>query len=169
MIFSRRVHAVAMPLPGKFVTVFDTSLDALEYAIIVLCPVGYVWALEPAAAATVESIRGSFAQPTPQGVPLNGDAIAASEAERGKHARYCFTCCGESIGWEVTRNESARFDFVNFSFLRGVSPQAPVWLRDCSWIKVPGITFRAMVFARTKVCGRVEPGDRAGPNVAAPL
>jgi len=61
------------------------SLDALEYAIIVLCPVGYVWALEPAAAATVESIRGSFAQPTPQGVPLNGDAIAASEAERGKH------------------------------------------------------------------------------------
>jgi hypothetical protein len=101
-----------------------------------------------------ESICGSFAQPTPQGVPLNGDAIAASEAERGKHPRYCFTCSGESIGWEVIRNESARFDFVNFSFLGDVSPQAPAWLRDCSWIKVSGITTRAMVFALTKVCGR---------------
>jgi hypothetical protein len=95
--------------------------------------------------------RHAAPMPTPQGIPLNGDAIAASEAERGKHPRYCFTCCGESIGWEVTGNESARFDFVNFSFLGGVSPQAPVWLRDCSWIKVPGITLRAMVFAPTKV------------------
>jgi hypothetical protein len=109
-------------------------LDALEYTIIVLCPVGYVWALEPAAAATVESIRGSFAQPTRQGVPLNGDAIAATGAKRGKHPRYCFTCCGESIGWEVTRNESARFDFVNFSFLGAASALR----RQSGCVIVPG-------------------------------
>jgi hypothetical protein len=68
------------------------------------------------------------------------------------------------------QNERARFDFVNFSFLSGVSPQAR---QDGSVVvperaEVPGITLRAMVFAQTKVRGCVEPGDRAGPNVAAP-
>lgn len=39
---------------------------------------------------------------TPRGVPLNGDAIAVLEAERGKHAQYCFTYRGEPIRWDVT-------------------------------------------------------------------
>jgi integrase len=39
---------------------------------------------------------------TPRGVPLNGDAIATLEAERGKHPVYCFTYRGEPIGWDVT-------------------------------------------------------------------
>ena len=39
---------------------------------------------------------------TPRGVPLNSDAIAVLEAERGKHPVYCFTYRGEPIGWDVT-------------------------------------------------------------------
>jgi integrase len=35
-------------------------------------------------------------------VPLNGDAIAVLEAERGKNPMYCFTYRGEPIGWDVT-------------------------------------------------------------------
>jgi len=32
---------------------------------------------------------------TPRGVPLNSDAIAVLEAERGKHPQYCFTYRGD--------------------------------------------------------------------------
>jgi len=39
---------------------------------------------------------------TPRGVPLNVDAIAVLQAERGKHPQYCFTYRGEPIGWDVT-------------------------------------------------------------------
>jgi integrase len=39
---------------------------------------------------------------TPRGVPLNGDAVAVLEAERGKHAQYCFTYRGAPIRWDVT-------------------------------------------------------------------
>lgn len=39
---------------------------------------------------------------TPRGVPLNADAIAALEAERGKHPQFCFTYRGEPIRWDVT-------------------------------------------------------------------
>ena len=38
---------------------------------------------------------------TPRGMPLNEDAVAVLEAERGKHARYCFTFCGQPIRWGV--------------------------------------------------------------------
>jgi integrase len=38
---------------------------------------------------------------TPRGVPLNEDAVAVLEAERGKHARYCFTFRGQPIRWGV--------------------------------------------------------------------
>ena len=34
---------------------------------------------------------------TPRGVPLNEDAVAVLEGERGKHARYCFTYRGAPI------------------------------------------------------------------------
>ena len=41
---------------------------------------------------------------TPRGVPLNEDAVAVLEAERGKHARYCFTFRGSrSVGASATR------------------------------------------------------------------
>ena len=39
---------------------------------------------------------------TPRGVPLNGNAIAVLEGERGKNPMYCFTYRGEPIGWDVT-------------------------------------------------------------------
>jgi len=39
---------------------------------------------------------------TPRGVPLNKDAIAVLEEERGKHPQFCFTHRGEPIGWDVT-------------------------------------------------------------------
>jgi integrase len=39
---------------------------------------------------------------TPRGVPLNHDAIAVLEAQRGNHPRFCFTYRGEPIGWDVT-------------------------------------------------------------------
>ena len=39
---------------------------------------------------------------TPRGVPLNNDAIAVLEAERGNHPQFCFTYRGEPIGWDVT-------------------------------------------------------------------
>ena len=39
---------------------------------------------------------------TPRGVPLNGDAVAVLDAERGKHPVYCFTYRGEPIRWDVT-------------------------------------------------------------------
>ncbi len=35
-------------------------------------------------------------------VPLNGDAVAVLDAERGKHPVYCFTYCGEPIRWDLT-------------------------------------------------------------------
>jgi hypothetical protein len=41
---------------------------------------------------------------TPRGVPLNRDAAAVLEAERGKHPVFCFTYCGEPIAWELTNS-----------------------------------------------------------------
>jgi integrase len=38
---------------------------------------------------------------TPRGVPLNRDAVAVLEAEKGKHPDYCFTYRGEPIRWGV--------------------------------------------------------------------
>jgi integrase len=38
---------------------------------------------------------------TPRGVPLNRDAVAVLEVEKGKHPRYCFTYRGEPIRWGV--------------------------------------------------------------------
>lgn len=38
---------------------------------------------------------------TPRGVPLNEDAIAVLEVEKGKHPRFCFTYRGEPIRWGV--------------------------------------------------------------------
>lgn len=39
---------------------------------------------------------------TPRGVPLNRDAIAVLEEQRGKHPQFCFTYRGEPIRWDVT-------------------------------------------------------------------
>lgn len=36
---------------------------------------------------------------TPRGVPLNADAISVLDAQRGKHAQYCFTYRGAPIRW----------------------------------------------------------------------
>ena len=41
---------------------------------------------------------------TPRGVPLNADAVAVLEQERGKHGRFCFTYRGQPIRWEMTNN-----------------------------------------------------------------
>ena len=39
---------------------------------------------------------------TPRGVPLNRDAVAVLEGERGKHEQYCFTFRGKPIRYELT-------------------------------------------------------------------
>ena len=41
---------------------------------------------------------------TPRGVPLNEDAVAVLESQRGKHPRFCFTYRGRPIAWELTNN-----------------------------------------------------------------
>lgn len=41
---------------------------------------------------------------TPRGVPLNRDAVAVLEEQRGKHPRFCFTYKGRPIGWEITND-----------------------------------------------------------------
>ena len=38
---------------------------------------------------------------TPRGVPLNVDAVAVLEGEKGKHPSYCFTYRGEPIRWGI--------------------------------------------------------------------
>lgn len=39
---------------------------------------------------------------TPRGVPLNRDAVAVLEGERGKHPEFCFTFRGRPIRYELT-------------------------------------------------------------------
>lgn len=39
---------------------------------------------------------------TPRGVPLNRDALAVLEGERGKHPEFCFTFRGKPIRYEMT-------------------------------------------------------------------
>ncbi|TAK83760.1 MAG: site-specific integrase [Betaproteobacteria bacterium] len=39
---------------------------------------------------------------TPRGVPLNRDAVAVLEGERGKHPEFCFTFRGKPIRYELT-------------------------------------------------------------------
>lgn len=39
---------------------------------------------------------------TPRGVPLNRDAVAVLDDERGKHEQYCFTFRGQPIRYELT-------------------------------------------------------------------
>jgi integrase len=39
---------------------------------------------------------------TPRGVPLNRDAVAVLEEQVGQHPQYCFTYCGNPIGWDLT-------------------------------------------------------------------
>lgn len=57
---------------------------------------------------------------TPRGVPLNGDAVAVLQAERGKHPVYCFTFRGQPIGWELTntawRAAIAKAEITDFRF-----------------------------------------------------
>lgn len=38
---------------------------------------------------------------TPRGVPLNRDAVAVLEGQRGKHPQFCFTYKGQPIRWGV--------------------------------------------------------------------
>jgi integrase len=57
---------------------------------------------------------------TPRGVPLNRDAIAVLERERGKHPRFCFTFRGEPIRWQVSNSAwltaLAKAEIRNFRF-----------------------------------------------------
>jgi len=57
---------------------------------------------------------------TPRGVPLNRDAIAVLEGERGKHTMYCFTFRGEPIRWELSntawRTAIAKAGIEDFRF-----------------------------------------------------
>lgn len=39
---------------------------------------------------------------TPRGVPLNRDAVAVLEAQRGKHERYCFTFRGKPMRFQIS-------------------------------------------------------------------
>jgi integrase len=55
---------------------------------------------------------------TPRGVPLNRDAVAVFKAEKGKHARFCFTFRGGPIkygvcntGWLEAVRKAALLDF----------------------------------------------------------
>ncbi|HVS25809.1 MAG TPA: site-specific integrase [Burkholderiales bacterium] len=55
---------------------------------------------------------------TPRGVPLNRDAVAVLEVERGKHESYCFTYRGKPIrrgicnnGWLEAVRKSGLQDF----------------------------------------------------------
>jgi integrase len=41
---------------------------------------------------------------TPRGVPLNRDAVAILNDQRGKHPRFCFTYKGQPIGWELSND-----------------------------------------------------------------
>ena len=41
---------------------------------------------------------------TPRGVPLNRDAVAVLEGERGRHPQYCFTFRGQPIRYELTNS-----------------------------------------------------------------
>lgn len=41
---------------------------------------------------------------TPRGVPLNADAVAVLEAERGNHPQYCFTFRGQPIRWQLSNS-----------------------------------------------------------------
>jgi len=41
---------------------------------------------------------------TPRGVPLNRDAVAVLEEQRGKHPQYCFTFRGEPIRWQLSNS-----------------------------------------------------------------
>jgi integrase len=41
---------------------------------------------------------------TSRGVPLNRDAVAVLEGERGKNRQYCFTFRGQPIRWELTNS-----------------------------------------------------------------
>lgn len=41
---------------------------------------------------------------TPRGVPLNSDAVAVLEEQRGRHERFCFTYQGRPIAWEMTNS-----------------------------------------------------------------
>ena len=41
---------------------------------------------------------------TPRGVPLNSDAVAVLEVQRGNHPKFCFTFRGKPIKWELTNS-----------------------------------------------------------------
>ncbi len=41
---------------------------------------------------------------TPRGLPLNQDAVAVLEEQKGNHQRFCFTYFGKPIVWEVTNS-----------------------------------------------------------------
>lgn len=57
---------------------------------------------------------------TPRGVPLNRDAVAVLDEQRGKHSRFCFTYKGKPIGWEVSNygwsNALKRAEIENLRF-----------------------------------------------------
>jgi|SRR5579864_3116968 len=61
---------------------------------------------------------------TPRGVPLNKDAVAVLEGQRGMHPESCFTYQGRPIRWELTNSawrtalEKAKLEDFRFHDLR---------------------------------------------------
>ena len=57
---------------------------------------------------------------TPRGVPLNADAVAVLEAQKGLHPRFCFTYKGEPIRWQLSNtgwlNAVAKAGLSDFRF-----------------------------------------------------
>lgn len=91
----------------KLITVCPPHLAALvQFALATGCPAREITGLEwervdlGRQTAWLNQTKNG----TPRGVPLNRDALAVLEAQRGKHPRYCFTFRGEPIRWQVSNS-----------------------------------------------------------------
>ena len=76
-------------------------------------------ATSPSGNIFAEAMRGPKARPSrakARGIPLNADALAALEAVRGQHPRWCFTFAGKRIqksstAWEKAKGRASIEDF----------------------------------------------------------
>ena len=89
---------------GRLISVCPPHLAAIvKFALATGCRASEITGLEW---SRVDLRRGTAwlnrtKNGTPRGVPLNEDAVAVLEGEKGKHPRTCFTYRGEPIRWGV--------------------------------------------------------------------
>jgi integrase len=123
----RRVRFLRREEADRLIEALPTHMKPIvEFALATGCRAGEILGLEWSRVDLTRKVawldHGTTKSGDGRGIPLNADAVAALEATRGQHARWCFTFGGKRIqtsstAWDKAK-ERAGIDDFRFHDLR---------------------------------------------------